>query len=129
MDIAQIMQAAIMRARPSDGGLSVRQVQAPYGLRSYIKPDGSYGGQQMPKGEGWLGQVKSKNGDISTELSVEDESGMYPLIVPTLDNSQLQGLLSARSMDEIPDIVYQKAKQHAEAMKGRGRSPFREIWE
>lgn len=83
----------------------------------------------MPKGFGWLGPLQNPNGGISTELSIEDESGMFPAIVPTLTPQQLQTLLSLTDKQPIPNDIYKAARAHADKLRSQGRSTFREIWE
>ena len=34
---------------PSQGGLLATNYPNPYGLRAFVKPDGTYGGEMMPK--------------------------------------------------------------------------------
>ena len=84
---------------------------APYGLRE---------GSGMPKGLGFLGPVMGREG-VSTELSAEDESGEYPLMVPTLTKKELDLLLSGK---KIPDELYNKARMFAESRRKMGKSPF-----
>lgn len=120
----------LMSIAPSLGGLNVKQYATPDGLRAYKNKDGSYGGQMMPKANGWLGRLPNKGqGGESTELSLEDDSGMFPAIVPTLNNEEISVLLGLKENQRIPENIYLKARKHADLMRSQGRSPFIEIWE
>lgn len=120
----------LFRTQPKMGGVALNQIDAPYGLRSYRLEDGTYGGEMMPKGDGWLGHLPNKaHGGVSTELSIEDESGMFPSIVPTLTKEELEILLSLKDDEKVPRNIALKARKHADEMRRLGRSPFREIWE
>lgn len=113
------------------GGLSVRNVGTPYGLRAYKNKDGSYGGEMMPKAEGWLGKLQNIGhpGSFSTELSVEDDQGSFPSIVPTLSPEQLNKLLSLKDSDPMPRDILDVAHDFAVKRRAQGLSPFKEIWE
>lgn len=115
--------------KPSRGGLTFRNIGTPYGLRSYKTEDGSYGGEMMPKGLGWLGALPNTNGDVSTELSIGDESGEFPSLVPTLNKEQINQLLNLQENEQVPTEIYKLARQHADKMRSQGRSPFKEILE
>ena len=84
---------------------------APYGLRE---------GSGMPKGLGFLGPIMGREG-VSTELSAEDESGEYPLMVPTLTKKELDLLLSG---NKVPDALYDKARMWADSRRKMGMNPF-----
>lgn len=93
---------------PSDQGLS------PYGLRH--SGDGA-------KGLGFFGLLPHAGGGYSTELSSEaDGVGEFPLLVPTLSRSEIQGVLNSDA--QPPDETYQKALSWAQMRKSRGLSPF-----
>ncbi len=55
---------------PSQGGLLATNYPNPYGLRAFVKPDGTYGGEMMPKTTGWQGLIPSLNGGYITEYSL-----------------------------------------------------------
>jgi hypothetical protein len=74
----------------------------------------------MPKGKGYFGPLKTDKG-VMTELSAADESGDFPLLVPTLTKDEVQLLTSGGQPTEE---IYAKAKAWAESRKGQGRDPF-----
>ena len=89
---------------------------APYGMRH---------GTITPKGKGYFGELKRPDGDSSTELSSEFEykggKVEYPLIVPTLSESEINLLLSGA---EPTDDIYNKAESWAKFRIDKGLSPF-----
>ena len=89
---------------------------APYGMRH---------GTITPKGKGYFGELKRPDGDSSTELSSEFEykggKVEYPLIVPTLSESEINLLLSGA---EPTDDIYNKAESWAKFRIDNGMSPF-----
>lgn len=89
-----------------EGGL------APYGLR--------HSGEGV-KGKGYFGLLPNKMDGVSTEISVEDETGEYPLIVPTLTAEELDRLLAGG--DPTPEML-DKASSWAATRRKRGESPF-----
>ena len=85
---------------------------APYGLR--------HSGEGA-KGKGYFGDLPTKSGRTATEYSIEDESGEYPSLVPTLTKKELNHLLA----DKKPtDEIYDKAESWANERKKNGKSPF-----
>ena len=89
---------------------------APYGMRH---------GTIAPKGKGYFGELKRPDSDSSTELSSEFEykggKVEYPLIVPTLSESEINHLLSGK---EPTDDIYNKAESWAKFRIDNGMSPF-----
>lgn len=85
---------------------------APYGIR--------HNGEGI-KGKGFFGLLNAGVGNFATELSVEDEKGEFPLLVPTLSKEEIETLLSS---DDIPEDIYKKAASWAEMRRGLGISPF-----
>jgi hypothetical protein len=85
---------------------------APHGIR--------HSGEGL-KGKGYFGKLPNKAGGHSTEISTEDESGEYPLIVPTLTAQELDALLAN---EEPTEEVYSKARSWADTRRQRGQSPF-----
>jgi hypothetical protein len=73
------------------------------------------------KGKGYFGKLPNKAGGHSTEISTEDESGEYPLIVPTLTAQELDALLAN---EEPTEEVYSKARSWADTRRQRNQSPF-----
>ena len=90
----------------AEGGL------APYGLR--------HSGEGV-KGKGYFGLLPNKMDGVSTEISVEDETGEYPLIVPTLTAEELDRLLAGK--DPTAEMM-EKASSWAATRRKRGESPF-----
>lgn len=98
--------ARMLAAASSEGGL------APFGLRH----DGS-----APKGKGFFGPMLHKQGGVSTEISAGDESGEFPLMVPTLSRDELELLLSGQ---DPTDAIYGKARAFADQRRAAGKNPF-----
>ena len=102
--------AAALKFYESDQGL------APFGQR--------HSGEGV-KGKGYFGMLPHAGGSFSSELSSEtDINGKnteHPLIVPTLNASELQHLLSGN--DPTPEI-YKKAQDYAAQRIDQGKSPF-----
>lgn len=86
-----------------------------YGLRT----------DMTPKGTGYFGSLPHVSGNPSTELSstvnFDGQDRLIPLLVPTLQRSEIQHLLGGN--DPTRDIV-QKAVQFARARMSQGLSPF-----
>ena len=57
---------------------------APFGIR--------HSGEGA-KGKGYFGELPSKDGMVSTEISTESDIGEHPLLVPTLTRKEIQHLL------------------------------------
>jgi hypothetical protein len=91
--------------------------QASYGNR----PDGT------PKGKGFLGELKTTNGDVMTELSfsveLDGKEVLMPAIVPTLSKSEIKHL---QETQEITPEIQNKAVDHAMGRIKEGKSPFYE---
>lgn len=123
--------SGLLTTDTSKGGLSATNYPAPYGLRAYMLPDGTYGGQMMPKYSGWLGEQKSiaYPDSISTELSIGDEKGDFPAMTPNLTQKQLIRLLSLKSNQKIPKDIYDTAKEFADVRRKHNQSPFKDIWD
>lgn len=89
----------------AEGGL------AQYGLR--------HSGEGV-KGKGYFGPMAGRDGTV-TELSAEDESGEFPLVVPTLTAEELDRLLAGG--EPTPEML-DKASSWAATRRKRGESPF-----
>ncbi len=94
-----------MTRKYNQGGL------APYGLR--------HSGEGV-KGKGYFGPMAGRDGTV-TELSAEDESGEFPLVVPTLTAEELDRLLAGG--EPTPEML-DKASSWAATRRKRGESPF-----
>jgi hypothetical protein len=108
---------------PAKGGLSYRDYPNPYGLRAYQMKDGTYGGEMLPKSVGWLGELPGMGnlkGSTVTELSLEDEKGSFPAVVPTLDEYERE---EVRKGNVTPSI-YKKAREWRDLMLNQNQSPF-----
>ena len=97
-------------------------------MASHMK-GGGFGPREYPfggqKGLGFFGKLQRPDGGFSTELSASANVGgkemLFPLLVPTLRQDQIQHLLSgAKPTDEI----YSIAIQHALERSKQGKSPF-----
>lgn len=90
---------------------------APYGLR--------HSGEGA-KGKGYFGELPAKDGSVATEYSIEDESGEYPSLVPTLTKKQLDYVLKTglpRGTEETKEVE-KKARAYADKRRNEGKSPF-----
>ena len=88
-----------------------------YGLRE----DGT------PKGSGWLGPLPTSTGEEATEISIgvnfDGQERLIPLLVPTLDESEVIHLLEG---NEPTQSIFDKAIEHARQRIGAGQSPFKD---
>lgn len=91
------------------------------------RPDGS------AKGKGYFGELKRKDGGVSTEISIgvgiNGKEMDVPLIVPTLTKSEIEYLLSndikgRKFMDKMPKSIIDKAYEHATMRVQQNKSPF-----
>lgn len=84
---------------------------ADFGLR----PDGS------PKGRGYFGELKNKDGSTSTELTIGVDLGQgeenIPLLVPTLTRKDIEHIQSG---EDPTDDMIDKAIKFAIARKREG---------
>jgi hypothetical protein len=119
LKLAQLLQGA----QPAQGGLSVGNYPNPYGLRAYQNPNGSYGGQMMPKTTGWQGVHKTPQGQDMTEFSMGDNKGDFPSIVPTLNANELAQIVQKQN---ITPSARQKAQEFADLRRSQGLSPFKD---
>lgn len=90
---------------------------APYGIRN----------DNTPKGRGYFGELKTKNGNVATELSIgvnfDGKETEIPALVPTLNKEEIDHLLNGgKPTKEIVD----KAVEHAKERMSSGLSPFHE---
>jgi hypothetical protein len=128
--LAQLLQ----NAQPEQGGLSVGNYPNPFqnpnanggGLRAYKNDDGTYGGQMMPKYTGWMGVQTNPKGQSVTELSIGDNIGDFPSIVPTLNKKELNEIVQH---EKIMPSARQKAQEWADLRRSQGLSPFKDIWD
>jgi hypothetical protein len=96
-----------------------------YGMR----PD------DTPKGMGYFGEIKRPDGNVMTELSIgvnlDGKETLVPLIVPTLNKSELNYLTKGDPeaddfMDKLPKSIIDKAVEHAVMRMKENKSPFAE---
>ena len=96
---------------------------APYGIRWSDKTSGQPDVQ--PKGLGYFGKIPTPSGkpmtEFSTAFDIDGKLVQAPLVVPTLTSEELQTL---SSQSDIPDSVYEKARQHAVQRIKQGKDPF-----
>lgn len=119
LKLAQLLQ----NAQPSQGGLSVGNYPNPYGLRAYQNPNGTYGGQMMPKTTGWQGIHYNPKGQAVTELSIGDDIGDFPSVVPTLNANELNQIVQ---YEKIIPSARQKAQEWADLRRSQELSPFKD---
>jgi len=96
-----------------------------------LRPDGT------PKGQGWMGVMKTPSGGDVTELSVgvnlNGEETLIPLVVPTLNELEVKYLLEnaeGRNLNLREGIglnILLKAQQHAADRVKDGNSPFADV--
>ena len=115
----------LVRENPLVGMNQWNQPSLGTGLRALGKNEGvdTYGprhGTLGVKGRGYFGPVQAGS-DYMTELSTEDESGVYPLLVPTLSKEELT--LLTKGGKPTPEI-YKKAREHADLRRAKGLNPF-----
>jgi len=96
-----------------------------YGMR----PD------KTAKGSGYFGEIKRPDGNVMTEISIgvglNGKETLIPLIVPTLNKSELNYLMrnnpdSEMFMEKMPKSIMDKAVDHAVMRMKEGKSPFAE---
>jgi hypothetical protein len=77
------------------------------------------------KGRGYFGELKRPDGGVSTELSIgvsiDDKEVEIPLLVPTLNKSEVARLLKDKPPTEA---IIKKAFDHAIMRMKQGKSPF-----
>jgi hypothetical protein len=124
MDKYNLKLAKLLKnATPEQGGLSVGNYPNPYGLRAYQNDDSTYGGQMMPKTTGWKGVNYNPKGEAVTELSIGDQLGDFPSIVPTLNANELNQIVQ---YENITPSARQKAQEFANLRRSQGLSPFKD---
>jgi len=91
-----------------------------------------YGTRQdgTPKGDGYLGPIRTRGGEVMTELTVgvniNGREVDIPLLVPTLNQMQVDWLANNPGVppDQIPPGIIDAAIAHAEPLVAQGLSPF-----
>ena len=92
----------------------------------YLKASGKNRPGGAPKGKGYFGEIKSKDGRfVSTELTIGVDFGEgeenIPLLVPTLKKSQIDHLMAGK---KPTDEMFDAAIDFALARKKAGLSPY-----
>jgi hypothetical protein len=94
-----------------------------YGMR----PD------KTAKGSGYFGEIKRPDGNVMTEISIgvglNGKETLIPLVVPTLNKSELNYLMrsdpqSQMFMEKMPRSIMDKAVDHAVMRMKENKSPF-----
>jgi hypothetical protein len=94
-----------------------------YGMR----PD------KTAKGAGYFGEIKRPDGNVMTEISIgvglNGKETLIPLVVPTLNRSELNYLMKADPqskmfMEKMPRSIMDKAVDHAVMRMKENKSPF-----
>jgi hypothetical protein len=94
-----------------------------YGMR----PD------KTAKGAGYFGEIKRPDGNVMTEISIgvglNGKETLIPLVVPTLNRSELNYLMKADPqskmfMEKMPKSIMDKAVDHAVTRMKENKSPF-----
>ena len=93
--------------------------------------DRGYGarhGSGTPKGRGYLGLLQRPDGGNMTEYTmgvpIAGVNQEIPSIVPTLDQNEINYLLTMDGSGKIPNSIVQKAVEHAKKRMAQGLSPF-----
>jgi hypothetical protein len=125
-DEEQIDQLAnsIFETKPTEGGVSYRDYPNPYGLRAYPTKEGSYGGEMLPKTEGWAGEQTGRGqlkGSKVTEYSMDDERGSFPTINPLLSLDEIDAVAAGNVTPEIE----RKAIEWRDLQARHGQSAFK----
>jgi hypothetical protein len=78
-----------------------------------------------PKGDGFLGPLKTPDGSVATEVSIgvniDGKETLIPTLVPTLTQDEIQTVLKGGN---IPQPILDKAVAHAKERMAAGKSPF-----
>lgn len=90
---------------------------APYGFR-HVENTGDV---SLPKGSGWFGHLPNQNGQISTEISADNNGMQYPLLNPMMNHQDINSLLANQ---KPTDEMYKKAEMFAKYRQSQGKSPF-----
>jgi hypothetical protein len=85
---------------------------SPYGLRN--------SGEGV-KGKGYFGLLPTSEGGFSSEISMHDDTGEFPLLVPTLTKKEVDYLLMGN--DPTKEII-EKAMDWSSQRRSKGLSPF-----
>lgn len=73
------------------------------------------------KGSGYFGEIRNKNGDISTEVSAANNEYSYPLLVPTMPRKYIDDIVNGNELDEE---VFKIAEEYAKWRRSQGLDPF-----
>jgi hypothetical protein len=88
---------------------------------------------ESEKGMGYFGEIKRPDGNVMTEISIgvglDGKETLIPLIVPTLNKSELNYLMKNNPeaedfMDKLPKSIIDKAVEHASMRMKQKKSPF-----
>lgn len=78
-----------------------------------------------PKGNGFLGPLQTKDGRVSTEISIgvqiDGKEVEIPTLVPGLTKKEIDSLLAG---ERPSDAIVDKAVEHAKKRMAAGKSPF-----
>ena len=109
---------------------SLKKVGLPISLKKDYgkRPDGSL------KAKGFLGELKLPDGGVATEYSTQSKAVQvdgkqidFPTLVPTLNKEEI--LLMQNDIipnkKPIPEVIMQKAIQHAKLRLDKKLSPFK----
>lgn len=116
-NLNQMIANSLFRINPTlrDSGLN----QA---IAGNLRPDNTL------KGTGYFGVLPRPGGGVSTELSTGVDFGqgetLIPLLVPTLNKTEVDHLLSTSPQDPIPRPILDKAVSFAKQRLSSGLSPF-----
>lgn len=125
------VMGGLLNQSPSNGGLNATNYPNQWGLRAYKNTNGSYGGEMMPKYNGWQGlhQNIAYPDSVSSELSIGDSQGDFPAIVPDTTPEQLLRILALKNDERMPIDIVKTAQDFANKRRALGLSPFMDVWD
>ena len=97
-----------------------------------LAKDDQYRNDGTKKGTGWLGVIDLGGGNIATEYTTQSQAVQvdgkqidFPTLVPTLTPEEVEIMKDVIfSKKEIPEVIMQKAVDHARKQLSEGKSVF-----
>lgn len=124
-DPAGVNDAILARLNVEHGYLTPEQQDTVKALTAPTTPNYGNRPDGTPKGNGWLGPIKMKSGDVMTELTVgvniDGKETNIPAIVPTLSKDEVAYLADG---NKPTDAIIDKAVAHAKQRIAAGKSPY-----
>lgn len=111
-----------IQAELSDKWYDTQEVLGDFGIK--LDPNMIRQDLTMKSNQGFLGQIKDKDGYTMTEQSfdveVDGKKVLMPLLVPGLNNEEITSIREGKPLDS----VYDKAEAHGIKRMRKGKSPF-----